>query len=57
MKSLDGPDVFEEIIPALNTYVGRVFSPYNISKSNPSPMNEKYDFMVAITGSSKMSFS
>ena len=48
------PDVFEEIPAGTNTYVARVFSPYNISRTDPLPLNQKYDFMVAITGSSEM---
>lgn len=45
------PDVFTKQIDD-DTYIVRVFSPYNISKSDSRSLNVKYDYMVAISGPS-----
>jgi hypothetical protein len=47
-------NIFEVVDDTENTYIGRVFSPFNVSRNDSRDFNKKYDFMVAISGSSKI---
>jgi hypothetical protein len=45
-------NIFEQVEDSSKTYIGRVFSPFNVTRNDTRAFNKKYDFMVAISGSS-----
>lgn len=49
-----GPNIYEQRLSEPKLYIARVFSPFNISRSQQGSIASKYDFMVAISGPSFM---
>ncbi len=47
-------NIYEQVDDTNKIYIGRVFSPFNVSRDDKRPFREKYDFMIAISGASKI---